>query len=424
MHSAIVVQGLGKRFSRYHAQRPTTIMEAALSGLRRMKPQEQFWALRDVSFAVAPGEMLGIIGKNGAGKSTLLQLIGGVGHPDQGRAQVNGRIGALLDLGAGFHSDLTGRENVFVSGVVAGLTRREVARSFDAIVEFAELETFIDNPVRTYSTGMQMRLAFAIAVHTNPDVMLVDEFLSVGDLAFQAKCLERIAHLKSQGCAIVLISHNAEQIEQLCDQALWLRQGQVIAYGEPEVITGQYVAEMRSETQRRTPVEQPPILTPSGTELRINENRFGSLELEIVGLQLLDDRGNLVTAITPGDPLHIVINYFSHQPAYAPIFGVNISQADGTVCYDTDTSTTGLSLPLVQGIGQISLRLKRLDLRGGKYFVNVGIYAQDWAYAYDYHWHAYPLLIHSNSTEKGVLSPPHHWKIGTVQVPTRSPIKN
>src|SRR4028119_902162 len=152
MPEAIIVQRLGKRYSRYHAERPVTIMEAALSGLRGLRAQEHFWALRDVSFTVSPGEMLGVIGKNGAGKSTLLQLVGGVGHPDEGRVKINGRIGALLDLGAGFHPDLTGRENARVSSIVAGLSRREAARRFDAIVEFAELEQFIDNPVRTYST--------------------------------------------------------------------------------------------------------------------------------------------------------------------------------------------------------------------------------------------------------------------------------
>ena len=239
MRDAITVQDLGKRFNRFHAEKPTTIMEVALSGLRKMRPVEQFWALRHISFTVAPGEMLGIIGHNGAGKSTLLQLIGGVSHPDEGRVKRHGRIGALLDLGAGFHSDLTGRENVFVTAIVAGLTRREVARSFQSIVEFAELEVFIDSPVRTYSTGMQMRLAFAVAVHTHPDVLLVDEFLSVGDVAFQARCLARIAQLKEQGCAIVLISHSAEQVQQLCDRALWMKHGTVMTYGEPEIVAGQ-----------------------------------------------------------------------------------------------------------------------------------------------------------------------------------------
>ncbi|NJR26508.1 MAG: ABC transporter ATP-binding protein, partial [Richelia sp. CSU_2_1] len=232
MAQSIIVKGLGKRFNRYSADRPLTIMEAALWGWWRMKPQARFWALRDVSFTVAPGEMLGILGKNGAGKSTLLQLVGGIGRAEEGTIKVNGRIGGLLDLGAGFHSDLTGRENVFVGAVVAGLTRREAARRFSDIVEFAELEQFIDSPLRTYSTGMKMRLAFSVAVHTDPEVLLVDEYLSVGDVAFQTKCLKKIEEFKTQGCAIVLISHSAAQIQKNCDRALWLREGKVVAYGE------------------------------------------------------------------------------------------------------------------------------------------------------------------------------------------------
>ncbi|NET40067.1 MAG: ATP-binding cassette domain-containing protein, partial [Cyanothece sp. SIO1E1] len=166
MASAILVENLGKRFSRYHAKKPVTFMEAALSGLRRIKPVDHFWALRGISFEVSAGEMLGVIGHNGAGKSTLLQLLGKVAHPNEGRIKTRGRIGALLDLGAGFHGDLTGRENVFVTAIVAGLSRREVAHRFERIVAFAELEGFIDNPVRTYSSGMMMRLAFSVAVYT------------------------------------------------------------------------------------------------------------------------------------------------------------------------------------------------------------------------------------------------------------------
>jgi len=409
MPEAIIVQKLGKRFSRYHAERPVTIMETALSGLRRLRAQEHFWALRDINFTVSPGEMLGIIGKNGAGKSTLLQLIGGVGHPDEGKVKVNGRIGALLDLGAGFHPDLTGRENVFVCGVVAGLTRQQVAQCFDAIVTFAELHTSIDRPVRTYSTGMQMRLAFAVAVHTAPDILLVDEFLSVGDLAFQAKCLERIAHLKAQGCAIILISHSAEQIEQLCDQALWLRRGQVVAYGEPKVVAGQYLAEMRSETQLRTPV-RPPQMAKSGFELQLNENRFGSLEVEITDVRLLP-----ASEINSGDCLSVEIEYQLAKPIDKLIFSVSISCEDGQICCDTNTAAMRLSTLQVQGKRWIRLTLDRLDLTGGLYFVNVGIYEQEWAYAYDYHWHIYPLLVRSTgNTDKGFFRPPQHWEIGAV----------
>ncbi|MBD0341278.1 MAG: ATP-binding cassette domain-containing protein, partial [Microcoleus sp. Co-bin12] len=302
MRQAIVVKGLGKRFNRYSADRPYTIMEAALSGWGRMKPQARFWALRDINFTVSPGEMLGILGKNGAGKSTLLQLLGGIGKAEEGTIKVNGRIGGLLDLGAGFHSDLTGRENVLVGAVVAGLTRREAARRFDDIVEFAELKQFIDSPMRTYSTGMQMRLAFSVAVHTDPEVLLIDEYLSVGDVAFQTKCLNRIAEFKTQGCAIVLISHSAAQIQKMCDRALWLKSGEIVAYGEPEVVAGQYLSEMRSETEKRTPM-RPPEVTSTGSQLRVNENRFGSLEVEITDVKVLPDE-----EINTGDGITIEIH--------------------------------------------------------------------------------------------------------------------
>lgn len=290
MHDAIVVENVGKRFSRYHAEKPVTIMEAVLSGLRRIKPVDHFWALRGISFEVAAGEMLGVIGHNGAGKSTLLQLLGKVAYPTEGRIRMRGRVGALLDLGAGFHSDLTGRENLFVTAIVAGLRQQEVARRFDQIVEFAELAKFIDNPVRTYSSGMMMRLAFSVAVHTDPEILLVDEFLSVGDIAFQTKCLDRIGEIKKQGCAIVLVSHDVGQVEQLCDRALWLKYGLVKAYGEPTVVAGQYLTEMRLQTQQHTPIHHPPQLTKSGIELKVNENRFGSLEVEITDIKIFPNK--------------------------------------------------------------------------------------------------------------------------------------
>jgi lipopolysaccharide transport system ATP-binding protein len=405
MRDAIIVHNLGKCFNRYHTEKPTTIMEAALSGLRRMRPVEKFWALRQISFTLPPGEMLGVIGHNGAGKSTLLQLIGGVGHPNEGKVQINGRIGALLDLGAGFHGDLTGRENTFVTAIVAGLTQREVANRFDQIVAFAELEHFIDNPVRTYSTGMQMRLAFSVAVHTEPDVLLVDEFLSVGDLSFQAKCLERIRQLKAQGCAIVFISHDAGQVQHLCDRALWLRQGEVVAYGEPEVVAGQYVSEMRSQTLLRTPLH-PPKRTQSRQELKVHENRFGSLEVEITHVLL-----SPAEDLKGGDPLSIELEYFSSQPIESPIFCISISREEGQVCLDTNTQAMGISTPVILGKGRVKVYCDRLDLGGGQYFVDVGIFEKNWEYAYDYHWHVYPLIVHAPSAGKGILTPPMQWEI-------------
>jgi lipopolysaccharide transport system ATP-binding protein len=246
MRNSIIVDGLGKQYRRYHQDRPWTLQEFFQRGLRGLKPVEYFWALRNVSVAVAPGRMVGVIGGNGAGKSTLLRLIGGVGRPDEGGVAVHGRVDALLDLGAGFHPDLTGRENVFISGVINGLTRREVAKQFDSIVAFSELEEFIDSPLRTYSTGMQMRLAFAVATHTHPEVLLIDEVLAVGDLAFQHKCLERIAQFKAEGCTIILVSHDTGLVAKMCDEALWLHGGRVMAHGPADEIASRYIADAES----------------------------------------------------------------------------------------------------------------------------------------------------------------------------------
>jgi lipopolysaccharide transport system ATP-binding protein len=405
MRDAIVVQNLGKRFSRYHSRKPVTLMEAALTGLRRIQPIDDFWALRGVCFEVAAGEMLGIIGHNGAGKSTLLQLLGQITCPTEGRLKMNGRIGALLDLGAGFHGELTGRENVFVTAIVAGLSRREVSRRFDQIVQFAELEGFIDNPVRTYSSGMMMRLAFSVAIHTDPQILLVDEFLAVGDLAFQSKCVSRIAKMKEQGCAIVFVSHSVGQVEQTCDRVLWLRHGQVAAYGEPKIVAGQYESEMRSQTQQRTP-DFPSQMTRSGLELKVNENRFGSLDVEILDVQLLPD-----AEIRSGDSLCVEIKYQAHRPIETLIFSVEIREADGQVCLNVNTQNSEVPTHDVGDQGMIKLYIDRLDLSSGNYFVNVGVYEKDWSYAYDYHWQVYPLLVNHSTECQGILCPPYKWEV-------------
>ncbi len=252
MANLIEVNGLSKKFRRYHPGRPWTLQEAILGGLRRMTPVEYLWALKEVTFRVSSGCMLGVIGPNGAGKSTLLRLIGGVGKPDAGSVVVRGPVGALLDLGAGFHPDLTGRENIFVSGVISGLTRREVAERFDSIVDFSELEEFIDSPIHTYSSGMRMRLAFAIAVHTEADILLIDEVLAVGDISFQEKCLKRIKEFKAQGCAIILVSHDEKMIQEFCDEALWLKSGHVMAHGPANLVVSEYVTDMTKDAMRHT----------------------------------------------------------------------------------------------------------------------------------------------------------------------------
>ena len=241
---AVIVEHVGKSYRRYAPDRPGTIQEAVAKGLRRMRHVDRFWALHDVTFAVPGGTTLGIVGSNGSGKSTLLRLIGGVGQPDTGRIDVRGRLGALLELGAGFHPDLTGRENAILAGILNGLTRRQVLARLEEIVSFAEVEEALDNPIRTYSSGMQMRLAFAVAVHTEPEILLIDEVLSVGDLAFQRKCLERINRFKAAGCTILVVSHVNSAVEELCDEAIWLDHGRLVARGEAADVVRRYTSQL------------------------------------------------------------------------------------------------------------------------------------------------------------------------------------
>ncbi len=410
MQDAIIAQGLGKKFYRYHVDRPTMLIEAFVRGPYYIRPKEFFWGLRDVSFNVVPGQIVGVVGRNGAGKSTLLRLIGDVARPDTGSVRTVGRIGGFLELTDGLQYELTGRENIFICGVIAGLTRNEVKQRFDSIVAFAELDGFIDSPLCAYSTVMQMRLAFAVTAHTNPDILLIDEVLTVGDMAFQRKFFERIGRFKADGCAILLVSHDTDRIRQLCDKALWLRTGHLVAQGPADAVVDHYVAEMATETKRLTSTVQPVLRTPAGADLLVNENRFGSLELEIVAVELLDPVGQPVIELDGSNPLHIKIEYNAPQPIESPIFSVAISSEDGFIYYDHSTAAAGLTMPTVHGQGQVVLQLERLDINGGSYYVDVGAYEQEWAYAYDYHWHVYPLNVRLIGGEKGVLRPPHRWE--------------
>ena len=357
MEDAILVEGLSKRFYRQSADRPWTFQDLFSSSGDKFHRRTEFWALNDISFRLPPGKTAGIIGRNGAGKSTLLRLVGGLGRGDRGRVTTHGRIGALIELGAGFHPDLTGRENVFINGVISGLTRREVAKYFDSIVAFAEIEDFIESPLRIYSLGMQMRLAFAVAIHIRPAILLIDEVLAVGDLAFQNKCLERIAQFKAQGCTILLVSHNTGVVSQLCDEVFWLEAGRLAAHGEAKEVVSQYLAEMGAETRRRTPDVQRVQPTLAGIDLVLNKNRFGSMEMEIEAVSLNNAKGEAIQTLNSGDALSVVIDYAALKQIAKPIFGVSITREDGLVCWDGNSESQLLTASSLQGKGRITLYL-------------------------------------------------------------------
>jgi lipopolysaccharide transport system ATP-binding protein len=242
----VIVENLGKRFWHGRLYRPSTLQEAFVGRFQKKEPGGAYWALRDVTFRVEPGRVLGIVGSNGAGKSTLLRLLSGIGRPDTGTVRTRGRVNALLDMAGGFHHELTGRENVLIGGILAGLRRKEVARRMDAIVEFSQLQEFIDEPLRTYSNGMRMRLAFALslAVHTGTDVLILDEVLAVGDAAFQKRCLEQIRRFRESGSTVVLVGHDPGTVSSISDDALWLRDGEVRAIGAPAEVIARYEEEL------------------------------------------------------------------------------------------------------------------------------------------------------------------------------------
>src|SRR5688500_16790116 len=251
--NAIEVTHVSKVYRRYSRKRQfATLKSALLSGslIRDLSPDETFSAVRDVSFTVPAGRTLGVIGRNGSGKSTLLKLVAGITKPTTGSVTVEGRISALIELGAGFHPEISGRENVYINGIMLGLTKREVTRRFDEIVEFAELKDFIDAPVKTYSSGMYMRLGFAVAIHVDPDVLLVDEVLAVGDEGFTHKCLDKFGEFKRRGKTILLVTHSLGLVERFCDEAVWLDAGIKKAEGDPQRVIGSYVTDVARQEER------------------------------------------------------------------------------------------------------------------------------------------------------------------------------
>ncbi|WP_292960655.1 ABC transporter ATP-binding protein [Novosphingobium sp. UBA1939] len=402
---AIVVSDLGKRYRSRDGGRPTTLKGFLLSGYRGEKP-ESFWGLRHISFSVPRGRAVGVVGLNGAGKSTLLRLIGGVGKPDEGTIKVQGRIGALLDIGVGLTEDLTGRENVYLLGVIAGMLRSEVTEQFDAIVAFAELEDHIDAPVRTYSSGMRMRLAFSVAVHTRPEVLLIDEVLAVGDKAFQQKCFNRVADIRASGCTIFLVSHDVSQIEALCDDVLFLQGGHLVAYGPLQETLALYSAAVDAKVAATEHV-LPPLPETANDGLEEGVNRYGSGEMQIHSVQLLDTADAPVDVLRSGSMLQIRFDYRGSATVRNPVALIGIYGDDDSCCYETNTQIA--NIPLAMPAGRVNLTLERIDLAPGSYHVTVGLFSTDWQQVYDYHAEVYPLRVIGTGPTKGLLNPPVRW---------------
>ena len=381
-----------------------------LRGQRILHPAETFWALRDISFEVPKGKTFGIIGSNGSGKSTLLKIIAGLQRPCRGKVKVEGRLSALIELGAGFHPEFTGRENIFINGIILGLTRREIYRKFDEIVQFAELEEFIDNPVKTYSSGMYMRLAFAIAVSVDPDIFLIDEILSVGDASFQHKCNAKINRFRSEGKTIIMVTHDLGAIEKYCDEAIWLEAGSFRGKGNVREIVDAYLEYVAQKERLASGNFLGPGVNGNGpVSGKENLRRWGSREVEITAVELSNGDGEPCSLYKTGDKMKIEITYMVHRPIRDPVFGVGIFRNDGAYCYGTNTYIEGIEVENLTGKGKVQIHFDRIDLTGGIYLLDVAVHAKDGT-PYDYQSPSCSFEVQSNIRDVGIYRPPHRWK--------------
>jgi ABC-type polysaccharide/polyol phosphate transport system ATPase subunit len=389
--AAIEAQDLGKRYYRRGHAPPTLF--GSLRHLFSPRPRQEFWALRHATFTVPRGCTVGVVGPNGAGKSSTLGLVAGTITPTEGTVRAHGRISSLLELGAGFHPDLTGRENVFLNGALLGIPREDIARKYDAIVDFAGLGEFMDMPVRHYSSGMYVRLGFAVATEVDPDILLIDEVLAVGDVAFQLKCLDRIRRFQRRGKTLLFVSHALQTVEEFCDEAWLVHHGELAEQGPPGEVILKYIRGYMGEGGG------------------VFSQEFGTREVEFGEVALRDGQGALSASFTAGQPLHVDISFLARQPVERPVFGYSIKTANGQFLYGTNTQVQGVEIPRISGAGRVRLTLDPLLLRQGQYLLSLAIHSWDHATQYHRREDWYPFKV---ANEDAALGP---FRLGGVWTP-------
>ncbi len=396
-------ENVSKRFV-FTSEKPQSFMESAFSFVsrrRRAARHQVLWAVRDVSFEVLPGRALGIVGRNGSGKSTLLKLVARILRPNDGRIMINGRTSALLELGAGFHPDLTGRENIYLNASVLGLSKELIREKFDDIVAFSELGDYIDMPVKHYSSGMYMRLGFSVAIHVEPDILIVDEILAVGDQAFQTKCIDRIFEMKRQGTTIIMVSHNLSMMRKLCTDLIWLENGVVREAGSAGKIAGQYMAYSYEREGRQL----------ANRDATVSFSRAGTGEVEITAVRFLNASGKETNTFKTGEAMTIEMDYLAHEPVAMPQFGLAIFRQDGVHLAGPNNRQGGLPVAEIEGKGTVRYAVERLPLLPAGYMVTAAIHNGRTSRAYDYHDQAYSFRVVASGDEEmhGLIEMPATW---------------
>lgn len=390
MDNAIEVSNLGKSYRAQGVGAPT--LYKTLSRLMQNKRLDRFWALRDVSFDIKPGSTIGVIGPNGSGKSSLLGLLAGTVTPSTGTVRTAGRISSLLELGAGFHPEMSGRENVILNASILGIPREDVMRRMDHIIAFAGLEEFIDMPVKHYSSGMYVRLGFAVAVEINPDILLIDEVLAVGDIAFQTKCLERIRAFQQAGKTLLLVSHALDTVEQFCDEAFLILDGKLAERGTPSDVIFTYLKDYMLRIGK----------------LQVEE--FGTRQIVIESITLRDHNGEESTQFVSGKAMHIDVQYQANERIETPVFGFGIKSANGVHVFGSNTQIEQYPIPAVNGAGVVRIRLEPLTLREGSFFLSLAVHSPD--HKVQYHrledWQAFSVV--DDTDRAGLVHLENHWE--------------
>jgi lipopolysaccharide transport system ATP-binding protein len=416
--TAIEFKSVSKRYL-IDKQRPRSFQELFVNGFKKKKSKkESLWVLKDVSFSIMSGEAVALIGPNGAGKSTILKLISSIIPPTSGTIEINGRVSSLLELGAGFHPDLSGRENIYLNGSILGLSRKEIDRKYTAIVDFADIGEYIELPVKHYSSGMYLRLAFAVASHMEPDILLIDEVIAVGDHIFQQRCLKRLAQLKQAGVTLILISHSMDMVRAYCQRGIWLENGVIQENGDIERVVETYLtAQYQRHVAKRVklPERVSTVAQQTLTEGGQTTHRWGSGEIEITGVELLNHFDRRQTTFHVGEPLTIRMHYRASELVEAPVFGIAIYRSDGLQINGPNTKQSNYPIEMFHKQGFIDYIIEALNLLPGSYELSVAVYDSQATQAYDHQHRLYRFqVLPGKVTETyGAFYLPSRWQHAT-----------
>ncbi|HWP47281.1 MAG TPA: ABC transporter ATP-binding protein [Candidatus Limnocylindrales bacterium] len=413
----ISLQGVSKKFILRH-HKVSRLKEQIIDFLKGTRYiSEEFWALKDITFTVDRGETVGILGENGSGKSTLLQLLAGILVPDQGKLEVKGKVAPLIELGAGFNPELTGRENIYLNGSILGFKRKEIHHKLEDIIAFSGLQRFIDQPVKNYSSGMYMRLAFSISIHVDPDILLVDEILAVGDLPFQQECFKRIQDFKNKGKTIILVSHDLHILSTFCDRALLLHKGELIAQGNTREVIARYV-EILKKPDRSEDVKQGTGPSSNGELQRDDPSpqmgkRWGSGEIEITRVTFLDKERNETCQFKTHDPFIARIYYVAHRRIKKPVFGLAlISEKDNIQINGPNTRFDNRVIEYLEDRGYVEYIIDRLPLLPGDYWLLVSVWDYECQQVFDAQdrMHKFKVIPGGTPERYGLISIPARWE--------------